>query len=82
MKLRDMPASCKFQWLLWKIGIHWHNTFRNECTPNFSCCIGKYPVGSEERYILGAVADGVRNGKDVIPLTRFPATGSGTEETT
>lgn len=30
-----------FQILLWYIGIPWHNTFSDECTPDFNCCDGK-----------------------------------------
>lgn len=26
------------QKFLWKIGIPWHNSFSDECTPNFNCC--------------------------------------------
>ena len=29
------------QWILWKIGIPWHNWIFDECTPDFNCCIGK-----------------------------------------
>ena len=34
-------VSCYVQQILWNIGIHWHNTVRDECTPDFSCCIKK-----------------------------------------
>lgn len=27
-----------FQTILWKCGIPWHNTFSDECTPDFNCC--------------------------------------------
>ena len=30
--------SVLVQWSLWKIGIHWHNIIRDECTPDGSCC--------------------------------------------
>lgn len=26
------------QWLLWKIGIPWHNAVFDECTPTGDCC--------------------------------------------
>lgn len=29
------------QWLLWKVGIAWHNPYRDECTPDFNCCMKK-----------------------------------------
>lgn len=33
-----------FQFILWKIGIAWHNRFSGECTPDFNCCtnIGRF----------------------------------------
>ena len=67
-------ASVGIQWLLWKAGINWHNTIRDECTPNFSCCINKYPVGSEERFILGSIANGAAHKKPIIALPRFKHT--------
>ncbi len=30
--------ACRIQWCLWKCNIHWHNTIRDECTPDGSCC--------------------------------------------
>ena len=27
-----------FQYVLWKIGIAWHNNYEDECTPDFNCC--------------------------------------------
>lgn len=30
-----------FQLLLYKLGINWHNTFSDECTHGFECCINK-----------------------------------------
>ena len=33
-----MRVTVLVQYLLWKVGINWHNTVRNECTPNFNCC--------------------------------------------
>ena len=27
-----------YQFLLWKIGIAWHDNKFNECTPDFNCC--------------------------------------------
>lgn len=32
------PVSCIIQKALCKIGIAIHNPFRDECTPDFSCC--------------------------------------------
>lgn len=54
------------QWVLWKNNIHWHNKFFDECTPNFSCCINKYPVGSIERFWLGQIAKGLENKETII----------------
>jgi hypothetical protein len=31
-------ATFIWQTLLWYIGIPWHNTFSDECTPDFNCC--------------------------------------------
>jgi len=33
-----------WQLFLWYIGIAWHNTKKNECTPDFNCCnkIGRF----------------------------------------
>lgn len=28
-----------FKIALWKIGIPWHNTYSDECTPDFNCCV-------------------------------------------
>lgn len=28
-----------FQAVLWRLGIPWHNSFSDECTPNFNCCV-------------------------------------------
>ena len=53
------------QWILWKNGINWHNSIFDECTPDFSCCIHKYPVGSEERFILNQIAQSAKD-KDYI----------------
>ena len=36
-----MNISSIVQWILWKCGISWHNTFTDECTPDFSCCVGR-----------------------------------------
>lgn len=44
-----------FQYMLWRIGIPWHNWFADECTPNFNCCIHK--CTEEEKAILSAIAD-------------------------
>jgi len=33
--------SCIWQFFLHKIGISWHNTYRDECTQDFNCCIPK-----------------------------------------
>lgn len=31
--------SIRFQYWCWKRDIHWHNWIRDECTPDFSCCM-------------------------------------------
>jgi hypothetical protein len=56
------------QWVLWKNNIHWHNSIFNECTPDFSCCINKYPVGSNERFILGQIANGAMHKEPIIHI--------------
>jgi len=63
-----------FQWMLWKMGVSWHNSFFDECTPDFSCCINKYPVGSEERYILGQISEAMRHKQTILHLPSFKAT--------
>lgn len=30
--------SERVQLILWVLGISWHNKYRGECTPDFSCC--------------------------------------------
>jgi len=67
-------ASIGIQCLLWKLGINWHNTIRDECTPDFSCCINKYPVGSEERFILGSITNAATHKKPIIALPSFEHT--------
>jgi hypothetical protein len=59
-------ASVLLQWLLWKFGISWHNTLRDECTPNFSCCINKFPVGSWERFILGHITESAKRHEAIV----------------
>jgi len=31
-------SSFYLQSVLWLFGYNWHNTVRDECTPDFSCC--------------------------------------------
>lgn len=33
--------TCWAQTILWKLGVAWHNSFSNECTPDFNCCAKK-----------------------------------------
>jgi hypothetical protein len=58
------------QWLLWELNINWHNSFFDECTPDFSCCIHKYPIGSEERYILGQIAKSAKDGDCIVKFDK------------
>lgn len=60
--------TCFIQWCLWKNNIHWHNKFFDECTPDFSCCINKYPIGSNERFILGQIANEAMHKKPIIHI--------------
>lgn len=41
------------QWFLWKIGIPWHNTFSDECTPDFNCCVQGLAVGTGKCPVCG-----------------------------
>ena len=74
-------ASVAIQWTLWEMGISWHNTIRDECTPDFSCCIHKYAVGSEERFILGQIANSLAHGEVIVTFNKSPdATEAGNRE--
>ena len=35
---RRVIWSERWQLILWVLGISWHNKYRGECTPDFSCC--------------------------------------------
>jgi len=37
----QLDTSSRVQYVLWKVGIPIHNPFRDECTPDFACCINK-----------------------------------------
>lgn len=39
MKKIKEKLSIILQSFLWYIGIAWHNSYRNECTPDFNCCV-------------------------------------------
>lgn len=36
---RTYKLTVRLQTALWKAGIPWHNTFSDECTPDFNCCV-------------------------------------------
>lgn len=39
---------------LWMAGISWHNTYSDECCPDFSCCVPSLLTGHDERQTVGA----------------------------
>lgn len=42
--------SLYLQTFLWLFGYSWHNSVRDECTPDFSCCVSKCKENFKERW--------------------------------
>lgn len=49
-----VPFSSRFTAWLWAKGLSVHNPFRNECTPDFSCCIRP---GNEHYEMIKSIAE-------------------------
>ena len=42
--------SIYLQTFLWLFGYSWHNSVRDECTPDFSCCVPKCKETLKQRW--------------------------------
>lgn len=51
MKIIINKLSIYLQTVLWLFGYSWHNSIRDECTPDFSCCAMKCKESFKQRWM-------------------------------
>lgn len=54
-RTRGYIDSLVYQTRLWMDGVPWHNTFSDECTSDFSCCVPElFTKSDEDRKRIGS----------------------------
>lgn len=70
-----MSISAIFQYVLWQHNIWWHNPFRNECTPDFGCCVDACKERGEKPSLWKTMDDVKRCEEAVEFIDRVQAEG-------